>query len=105
MITIDQTFADRHLDLGVGEVIELRLKENRTTGYRWDFVSNGSPACAVVSDRSLASSDRMGQPGEHLWQLRGAEPGSCEIALRYARSFETDKPPAQSFRLHIQVVR
>jgi inhibitor of cysteine peptidase len=105
MMTIDQSYAGRHLDLSIGEVIELRLTENQTTGFHWTFVSDGSPACSVVADHSIAAADRMGQPGQHLWQLRGIQPGPCEIVLRYARSFETDQPPAQSFQLHIQVLQ
>jgi hypothetical protein len=33
-ITVGQSYAGRHLDLGAGEVVELRLSANQTTGFR-----------------------------------------------------------------------
>jgi predicted secreted protein len=51
MISVDQNFNGQTVDLPVGQVMELRLAENPTTGYRWTFVRDGKPVCVVVADR------------------------------------------------------
>ena len=66
MISVDQNFDGQTVDLPVGQVMELRLAENPTTGYRWTFVANGKPVCVVVADRYERPSGPPGQGGEHF---------------------------------------
>ena len=106
MIVVDQNHSGQIIDLPVGQVIELRLAENPTTGYRWSFVADGAPACVVVADRFDGPTGPAGGPpgrgGEHAWQIKGAVAGECRIAMRYARGFQPDAP-AQSFALTVRV--
>ena len=103
-MVVDQSQSGQTLDLAVGQVIELRLAENPTTGYRWAFVTDGAPACAVVGDRFEGSNGPPGQGGEHSWTIKGVQPGTCGIAMQYRRSFQPDAP-ARSFELHVRVAR
>jgi len=102
VITLDQNNSGQTLDLPVGQVLELRLAENPTTGYRWAFVENGAPVCVVVNDHFDAPAGPPGRGGEHTWQIKGAAPGECNIALQYRRGFQSEAA-AQSFRLHVNV--
>ena len=102
MIVVDQSFAGRTLDLPVGQVMELRLAENPTTGYRWDFVTDGAPVCVVVADRFEPPAGPPGSGGAHSWQIKGTAAGECDIAMHYRRSFEPASP-AKSFALHVRV--
>jgi inhibitor of cysteine peptidase len=104
MIAVDQTHSGQTLDLRIGQVMELRLAENPTTGYRWTFVVNGEPACIVLSDRFDHPAGPLGQGGEHLWQIKGEAVGECDIAMRYARSFQPEAA-GQSFALHVRVTQ
>jgi len=104
MVVVDQGQSGQTVNLPLGQVIELRLAENPTTGYRWAIVSDGAPACAVVGDRFVGASGPPGQGGEHSWTIRGVQPGSCEIAIQYRRSLQPDAP-ARSFELHARVTR
>ncbi len=104
MIVVDQNHSGQTIDLPVGQVIELRLAENPTTGYRWAFVADGAPACVVVSDSFERPAGPPGQGGEHTWQIKGAVIGECQIAMQYARSFQPDAA-ARSFALHVRVTR
>ena len=47
-MVVDQSYSGQTLDLPFGQVMELRLAENPTTGYRWTFLSNGEPSCVVL---------------------------------------------------------
>ena len=104
MIVVDQNNAGQTVDLAVGQVMELRLAENPTTGYRWTFVTNGAPACLVVSERFDTSAGPPGQGGEHAWQIKGALVGECDVTMHYARSFQPDAP-TRSFALHVRVTQ
>ena len=104
MIVIDQNQSGQTIDLPVGQVMELRLAENPTTGYRWTIIANGAPVCLVVSDQFDGPSGPPGKGGEHRWQIKGAAIGECDIAMKYRRSFEQDTA-ANSFALHVRVTR
>ena len=65
MIVVDQSYSGQTLDLPFGQVMELRLAENPTTGYRWTFLANGEPACVVLSDHFERPTGPPGQGGEH----------------------------------------
>ena len=104
MMVVDQTYSGQTLDLPIGQVIELRLAENPTTGYRWTFVANGAPACVVLGDRFDPPVGPPGRGGEHTWQIKGVTIGECDIAMQYSRSFQPDAP-GQSFALHVRVTR
>ena len=102
MIVIDQNNSGQTIDLPIGQVMELRLAENPTTGYRWTVVADGAPACVVVGDRCERPAGPPGQGGEHTWQIQGALVGECRIAMQYGRSFQPNSA-AQSFALHVRV--
>ena len=101
---VDQAQSGRTLDLPVGQVLELRLAENPTTGYRWAFVTDGAPTCVVLGDRFEAC-ERPARAGRRA-QLddQGREARRCDIAMQYRRSFQPDAP-AGSFALHIRVTQ
>jgi inhibitor of cysteine peptidase len=103
LILVDQSYAGQTVDLPVGQVMELRLPENPTTGFRWVFIDTGGPACAVSGDSFRPpTSKALGAGGEHNWEIRGVRPGLCELSLAYRRSFGSE-PPARSFTLKVQV--
>ncbi len=100
---IDQAYAGHQIQLSVGQVAELRLPENRTTGYRWTVTSADSPACSLAEEGFHVEPGPPGQGGEHVWRLTAAAPGSCDIQLTYRRSFAPDAPGNTVFTLHLRV--
>jgi hypothetical protein len=94
MIVVDQTQAGQTIDLPIGQVIELRLAENPTTGYRWVFVLDGAPACLVISDRYQRPN---GPPG------RGVSIHGRSRQSRSARAISPCSMPAASNRTLLQV--
>lgn len=107
MQAISESDDGKTVDLAVGQVIELRLKENPTAGFRWQIRRDGAPACRISEDFvEPAPKDNPpvpGQGGTHVWRIEGVQAGACNMALTYARGWEADRPPATTFRLHIQV--
>ncbi|HTS91966.1 MAG TPA: protease inhibitor I42 family protein [Stellaceae bacterium] len=104
MLLVDETFSAQTVELPVGQVMELRLKENPTSGFRWEFAEDGKPYCALVGD-TYAGGGAPGAGGEHKWQMRAVQLGTCELRLFYRRSFEPNASPAQSFILYVKVTK
>lgn len=104
MISVDQSQSGHTVDLPVGQMMELRLAENPTTGYHWTLVKNGAPVCLLISDRFEHQPGPPGQGGEHAWQIKGAAVGECDIAMQYRRGFEPDAA-GKSFAMHVRVTQ
>jgi inhibitor of cysteine peptidase len=103
MISVDQSYAGQTIDVPAGQVMELRLPENPTTGFRWVFTSAGGPACVLSGDSFRPpTSGALGAGGEHRWDIRAVQPGICELSLAYRRSFESG-PAERSFTIRVRV--
>jgi inhibitor of cysteine peptidase len=105
MLTIDQSYDGRSIDLAVGQAIELRLPENPTTGFSWTVRADGEPACDLAEGPAAPPGTLPGQGREHVWTIRGVDAGTCRIALIYQRSWEATIPPAQEFHIGIRVTQ
>jgi inhibitor of cysteine peptidase len=104
MLHIDESFLDQTVRLPIGQVIELRLKENPTTGFRWSFAADGKPACAVILDSfKRRHTGPPGAGGDHAWRIKAVRAGICHLELLYRRPYEPDAPPARTFAFDVQV--
>ncbi len=109
MRVVNESFANQTVVLPVGQVLEVRLAENPTTGFRWQVAAAGDPACVLVEDVAEHGSGPPGRGGEHAWRFRAARPGESEITLHYRRPWESGEggeagaPPARSFTLRVRV--
>ena len=104
MIQIDAAQSGQTLDMRVGEVAELRLAENVTTGFRWQVSRDGSPACRLTDEATLnEGAARPGQGGTHVWRITGIQPGTCDVTLSYGRPWEQNATPARSFEVRIRI--
>jgi inhibitor of cysteine peptidase len=108
MLRANESDNGRTVKLAAGESLEIALSENPTTGYRWQHAKQAaeddSSPCSFATD--AFEPDRAGMPGAggvHRWQLHAVEPGVCKIELEYRRSWEKDKPPERTFRIHVEV--
>jgi inhibitor of cysteine peptidase len=103
MLHINESFSDQGIRVSVGQVIELRLKENPSTGFQWSFAADGTPSCRIVSDRFERHQGPPGAGGVHEWQIKAVTAGTCHLRILYRRPFEPAAPPARSFTLDLQV--
>ena len=96
------------LKIKVGDVIRVKLKSNRTTGYSWALVSGKTDAKILKSGEVEYKVDEhpagmVGVGGNDFCTFTALAEGKTEIALGYARPWEKDKEPAQSFKLTVEV--
>ena len=104
MLVINEASSGQTVELSTGQVMELRLPENPTTGFRWHVTSPGGPACRIVSDTyeppNLAP---PGAGGAHVWRVEAVQPGLCNLTLRYSRSWDTEAASGRRFTVQIRV--
>jgi inhibitor of cysteine peptidase len=103
----DESFDGRKIELHVGETLLVKLPENASTGYRWII----PPESARKLEKILRTEEQpvpgpgnlIGRPGLRNFYFQALKPGKVELELYYQRPWETSKPPARKFRLHIRI--
>jgi predicted secreted protein len=85
----------------IGEVFEICLSENPTTGFRWSLESPGEPTCTLVKEFFSPNSVTPGSQGTHHWNFKVITSGTSTIGLSYQRHWQK-VPPARTFRLTIR---
>ena len=101
MKQVDESSNEKEIELSIGETLEVRLQENRTTGYRWVFESQGGPACPYFID-TFEPGAGVGAPGTHRWEFRAEQAGKADIALSYRRPWE-ESEVSRRFTVHVRV--
>ena len=95
------------LKVKVGDVIRVKLKSNRTTGYSWALTGK-TDANVLKSGEVEYKVDEhpagmVGVGGNDFCTFTALAPGKTDISLGYARPWEKDKEPAQAFKLTVEV--
>ena len=101
VLQVDENSNGDQISLATGEMLEVCLSENRTTGYKWSLESGGD-VCAVVNDK-FQPGQAAGDPGNHCWRFRAERAGSASIELSYRRTWGEEKTPARTFKLTVRV--
>lgn len=72
-----------------GRTVTIKLDENPTTGYRWEYVLSNDNVC-LVSDEYVAKASKniVGAGGTRIFKFRKRAEGSCDISFYYRRSWE-----------------
>jgi inhibitor of cysteine peptidase len=106
-ITIDEASDGKTIAASVGQRIVIRLKGNPTTGYSWIITKfegdalGKQPQVQYVPDE--VKDRRVGVGGTFVVQMQAAKAGSVSIAMQYARPWEKNTPPIQTFSVTIEV--
>ncbi len=78
----------------VGQVVEITLKSNATTGYSWRVVSGGNAALSQMGDDNYTAPGTPipGKGGTQTFKYVARKAGSASVKLEYVRPWEADKP-------------
>jgi inhibitor of cysteine peptidase len=107
MIKVDATFNDREVTLQSGDILEVSLSENASTGHQWIIPQEvRTKLTPVLREREETLEGPAGPPGSpgvrHLY-FDAAAPGTAKLEIHYRRSWEGDKLPARKFTLRVMV--
>ena len=103
MLQIDENANGKEIELHIGDEFVINLRENPTTGFRWNSISSGEPACTLLDHAFASVGSAPGNGGNHSWHFKAVKEGAVTIEFVYRRSWEQDRPPAQSFTLRCNV--
>jgi inhibitor of cysteine peptidase len=91
------------VEIASGAEFDVSLAEQPTTGFRWNVVSTGEPACRLCGDRFDADLSRPGAAGARVLHFETVQAGLGVIELAYRRGWEATATPARQFVLHVRV--
>ena len=78
--------------LKIDETATIHLEENPTTGYAWHWDVANTSIVRIESEKFIApSSNLIGAPGNHVWEIAGLKAGKTQIVFEYYRSWESNK--------------
>ena len=107
MVQADDSFNGRQIQLHVGETFEISLSENASTGFRWITPAESAHKFEKILRETESAAEGAGappgKPGVRHFYFEAIGPGTVELELHYRRTWETAKPPARKFTLHIRV--
>ncbi len=101
-ITEDSNGTEIHL--AIGETFEVRLEENRSTGFKWviESPSEGkNEVCSLAGD-SFEKGKAVGEPGTHRWEFRTDHAGFGTVTLSYQRPWESGQSTTRTFKLNVR---
>lgn len=101
-VTITDADDGRAVALQRGQVVELRLRADRTAGFTWIPVQNVLP---VMNTDGVPLYESAGDDsaGTEIWRFIALEPGHAHLVFEYRRPFEPGAPPQKSITLHFDV--
>ncbi len=88
--------------LAAGEELVIVLRENPTTGYRWELELVGRAVSLAESEYEPAGR-AIGGGGERCFRLTAHSAGVTTVRARLRRSWETDAAPLEERVLDVHV--
>ena len=107
-----QASPDRETTLAVGQLLEISLEGNASTGYSWEIEADGAPQLTLApspegkAEATAANADapdKVGSPTTLHWHFEAAQPGTTTVRLVYLRPWEKDVAPAQTAEFKVTV--
>ncbi len=102
---IDADTTEAAYEMNIEDTITIRLEENATTGYTWNYTIADADVVEFVSDEFIAPSDTemVGVPGEHVWIFKAIGSGATTVNFELSREWEAGETPAETKEFQITV--
>ncbi len=99
----------RTFEITVGEIFQVSLPENPTTGYQWSVYNSGTPLISLEKEEYVIPENNparpiMGGGGTKLLTFKAAKPGETEPSLRLRRSWEAESEFVDYFSIKLKIV-
>ena len=94
----------RTVEIGLGDILEVVLKGNPSTGYIWDVVSPENGILKQVGETEFEPDRKArGSGGKIIMRFEAAKQGKTWLKLIYHRPFEKNGPPIKTFEVRLTV--
>lgn len=91
--------------VAVGDSFSLHLPSNPSTGYAWQWDNKQSVSIVDTLHHhyDASQSQTVGSGGTETWTFKGVKQGVDSVKLLYRRSWEKNKPAAQTVAFAVKV--
>jgi predicted secreted protein len=105
-VQLTQADSGATVKLHPGDILEIVLSSNPTTGYTWE-VQPGSEAVLRLSGEPefRPDSNLLGSGGRMTFRFDAVAVGEAPLVLLCRRAFEPGVPPLQRFAINVRVVK
>lgn len=86
-----------------GETVELRLKENPSTGYRWSVGIEPAGAASIVGSRFVPAGPGAGAAGSAAFEIVADRPGAFELQAKLWRQWEGEGSVKKRYSVALRV--
>jgi predicted secreted protein len=101
----DEADNGQSVTMEVGDMLQIMLDENQTTGYLWSIVTNDEGVLALSGEPAYeVESDAIGAGGTKTFLFEAVGPGTSVLRMVNALEQETAVEPVETFELTVQVV-
>lgn len=90
MTTIDKTFNGKKVQAQKGDVIEVKLAENSTSGYLWKIKSLDEKHLNYIEEKNEISNEAPGAGGVRIFSIKVIEKGVTELQFSLGNQWEND---------------
>jgi len=101
-VVVDQSQADRRVEVSVGQTVSVGLPENASTGYRWAVDRVDASVLALERAQFTAGArPAMGTPGLRTFRFNVLAPGDTELVLKRWREWEGENSVVERFAVSV----
>lgn len=97
-MTLSEQDSGRSINVNLGSLLSIRLKENPTTGYRWTVET--SSGLEQVGDH-FEGGGAIGGAGVRLLQFRAIRAGSSELRMKNWQEWEGEASVISRFVVEV----
>lgn len=96
------------VNLKKSDVIIIKLSENPSTGFEWEFTSTDENVAKIIEKRLVYpprhfwEPPKCGEPGTAVYKIKAINKGNAVISGKYIRSWEK-RPADRDYTLNITV--
>lgn len=94
-------------NLKINDVINIKLKSNPTTGYRWVLSEEIDDSIISLIDSEFIQSKKdkelVGKGGYEIFSFKAISKGKTNIILNYERPWEEEVEPLETFEITASV--
>jgi inhibitor of cysteine peptidase len=93
------------IDMDAGDLAEIRLPSNPSTGFRWVIPTDLTEVPVLIVDdwHEEAETDLVGAPGTDVFRIEATTRGAGILRLEYRQPFDTSTPPERVAEFIIRV--
>ncbi|MFN7826395.1 MAG: protease inhibitor I42 family protein [Acidobacteriota bacterium] len=93
----------REIELVEGDRVTIRLDENLSTGYAWEWGSLDEGLFDLISNEHRQDSPGIGRGGTREVILKAVRRGQGQLCLRLRRSWDPPNTEADRFEVRVSI--